>query len=126
MDDEAARTLAEAERKASAFVADLTGSGLVDEWSEAATALYKEQYAMKKNPYGQPWTPKPGDDKRKVSSWKFGKVSSKDANSFSLIVARSNANRSCVPFEPRGLGRWKEKFQEIFTRRAGSIAGDFK
>ncbi len=126
MDDEAARTLEEAERRVRAFVAELTGAGLVDEWASLASELYKEQYAMKMNPYGQPWPYRPGDGRNKVSSYKFGKVRAKDQESFSLIVASPNAKRSCVPFEPRGLGMWKNAFQQILTLRAAKLAGNFK
>jgi hypothetical protein len=126
VDDDAARVLVEAERKTRAFVDELIGEGLVSEWGAAATTLYKEQYALKQNPYGEPWDYRAGDEKRKTSSWRFGRVASTDRESFSLIVARSNANRSCVPFEPRGLGRWSEKFREILSNRAASLAGSVK
>lgn len=126
MSDDAERTLAEARQKVERFVADLTGDGLVSAWSEAATALYKEQYALKQNPYGEAWTPRRGDETHKASSWKFGAVTSKDRDGFSLRVAKSNKNRSCVPFEPRSLGRWKEKFREVLTRRASAIVNPVK
>lgn len=126
MNDEAARTLAEARRKVERFVADLTGHELVDEWSEAATPLYKEQYELKTNPYGEAWAPKPGDQKRTKSSWRFGKLVAKDGDSFSLFVAKPNGGRSCVPYEPRGLGRWRETFQKILTRRAEALVGSVR
>lgn len=99
------------------FLSDLLGEELMSEWSEAANALYKEQFAKKQNPYGEPWAPRPGDDKRKSSPY-FGKVKNIDRDSFELRVAAPNANRSCVPFEPRGLGAWRPKFEEILGDRA--------
>lgn len=123
MSEDADRVIAEAGRKVEQFVSNLTGVGLIDAWAEAAAVLYKEQYAMKQNPYGEAWAPKPGDAKRTSSSWKFGKVTGKDAVSFSLRVARANAKRSCVPFEPRGLGRWREAFDKILSDRAAGLVG---
>lgn len=126
MNDEAERVLAEAARKVEKYVAELIGAGLVSAWAEASTDLYKEQFSMKENPYGQPWTPRPGDAKRTTSSLRFGSVVQQDAESFSLRVARSNANRSCVPYEPGDLGRWKAKFREILARRAEALAGSVR
>jgi hypothetical protein len=121
MAEDAATTLGEVHRRLSALLGDLVGPGLSAEWAQTATALYKEQYAKKQNPYGEAWAYRKGDERRKVSGWKFGKVLSVDADGFSLIVAGPNAKRSCVPFEPRGLGAWRVPFNDVLTRRMATL-----
>jgi hypothetical protein len=125
MSDDAASTLEEVGAKLGAFIDDVTGEGLIKDWSEAATGLYKEQFDLKANPYGEAWDRKPGDENRK-SYYKFGSVTRSDQDSFNLFVARPNGKRSCVPFEPRGLGRWKAKFDEVLERRMRDRAGSVK
>ena len=114
---EPADVMRAARERIDTFMSDLIDSDLFDDFAQAANELYKEQFAKKENPYGEPWAPRPGDDKRKSSPY-FGKVMSVDRDSFELRVAASNANRSCVPFEPRGLGAWKPRFDEIVSNRA--------
>lgn len=124
---DAAQMFAEVGRKMSGFLDVLIANGeLAREWSAEATRLYKEQYPQKRNPYGEAWEYRAGDEKRRVSSWKFGKVSSTAPDGFSLIVARPNARRSCVPFEPRGLGSWKASFDEALKRRIERLARSFR
>lgn len=121
MSDNAEKVISEVGAKVSAVLDELVGPELINEWSEAATELYKEQFELKQNPYGEAWEPKPGDDKRK--SWsKFGSVTNTDSDSFSLYVAKANSKRSCVPFEPRGLGRWRNRFEEIVKRRTEKLS----
>lgn len=115
---DAAEVIARARESVSHFLDELVSAELFEELGPAATDLYKEQYAKKQNPYGEAWDPRPGDERRTQSTYKFGKVAEVERDGFSLIVARSNAKRSCVPFEPRGLGRWQPKFDEIVRNRA--------
>ena len=110
--------LAMAQARAERFLEDVAGVELFDELAPVATDLYKQQYAKKENPYGEPWPYRAGDEKRTRSSYKFGKVADVDRDGFSLIVAAPNAKRSCVPFEPRGLGAWRPRFDEIVRNRA--------
>jgi hypothetical protein len=107
-----------ARNRLEAFVGDLVSRDLFEEWSVAANELYKEQFAKKENPYGEAWEPRPGDDKRTKSYYKFGRVTEVDRGSFTLAVAAPNAKRSCVPFEPRGLGAWRPRFDDILKDRA--------
>lgn len=119
-------TLRAARARVDEFVAELTGAELVEEWSVAASELYKEQFAKKENPYGEPWEYRAGDENRTTSYYKFGRVVDLAPDSFTLAVAGPNARRSCVPFEPRGLGAWRPRFQEILTARARSMAPKVK
>jgi hypothetical protein len=114
---DAADTFAKVHAQVDRFLDELVDTQLFDEWSKEANALYKEQFAKKQNPYGEVWTPRPGDANRK-SYYKFGRVIEVERDGFTLEVAGSNANRSCVPFEPRGLGVWRPRFDEIFQKRA--------
>lgn len=117
MSNDADKVIARAGEKVRQFVDDLLGNDdLSSAFSVAASELYKEQHALKQNPYGEPWEPRPGDDKRQSSPY-YGKVIDKSREGFTLRVARPNAGRSCVPFEPRGLGRWEKRFNEIFKER---------
>lgn len=118
---DAADVFAMARARVDSFMRDLVNLGLFEEWGDAANELYKEQFARKENPYGEAWTPRPGDDKRTKSYYKFGRVTDVDGESFTLAVASPNAKRSCVPFEPRGLGRWRPRFDEILRNRARLI-----
>lgn len=113
-----ADVLRTAQQRVNEFLDDIVGEGLFDEWSEAASGLYKEQFAKKENPYGEPWTYRSGDEKRTTSYYKFGKPDDVGRDGFSLGVAAANGKRSCVPFEPRGLGRWRPRFDQILRRRA--------
>lgn len=113
---DAAAQIHEAGERVLKLVDDLLDEGLSSEWSAAASELYKEQFEKKENPYGEGWEPRPGDDRRKSSPY-FGKVTSVDRDGFALRVAAPNGARSCVPFEPRGLGRWKKDFDELLHER---------
>ena len=95
-------------------------------FGEIATPLYKEQFAQKANPYGEPWEPRPGDENNKRSTWRFGKVTTIEPYGFGLFVAKPNARRSCVPFEPRGLGSWKGPFDEAMHRALPSALAGLK
>lgn len=118
---DAARTLEEVSKRLMAAVEELVGNGgLAEDWSRAANELYKEQFAKKMNPYGEMWPYRPGDESRKQSRY-FGKVLSVGHDGFALRVAPPNANRSCVPFEPRGLGAWRPRFEEILKNRMGIV-----
>jgi hypothetical protein len=110
--------LALARARVDRFLDDLIDVELFEELGPAATTLYKEQYAKKENPYGEAWPYRPGDEKRRTSNYKFGKAVGIERGAFELIVAAPNAKRSCVPFEPRGLGAWRPKFDEIVQARA--------
>jgi hypothetical protein len=114
---DAAETLRSVGLKMNTLLREFTGEGLSAEWGAEATRQYRQRYAEKRNPYGEVWPYRPGDEKRKVSSWKFGKVSDLGDDGFTLIVARPNGKRSCVPFEPRGLGIWRAPFDRIATER---------
>jgi hypothetical protein len=107
-----------AREKVQRFLDQLVDADLLGEWSKAATELYKEQFAKKQNPYGEAWQYRPGDEKRTKSYYKFGRVVDVDRDGFTLAVAGPNAKRSCVPFEPRGLGAWRPKFNEILQKKA--------
>lgn len=109
---------APAREKLKSFFDDLVDVDLFDEWSSTANELYKQQFAKKENPYGEAWDYRAGDEKRTTSYYKFGQVTNVERGSFTLAVAASNANRSCVPFEPRGLGAWRPRFEEILRNRA--------
>lgn len=106
-----------ARQKTEEFFNDLVDAELTAEWADAASELYKEQFAKKENPYGEAWEPRPGDATRTKSYYKLGQPDGVDRDGFSLAVAGPNAKRSCVPFEPRGLGAWLPKFEDIFWRR---------
>lgn len=121
MSDDPAQTIADVFRKVGGMIDELVGDDLMSEWSEAASALYKEQFALKQNPYGEAWTPMPGDEKQRASWSGLGKVKHHNKDGFALSTARPNAGRSCVPFEPRNLGRWQPKFDEILQRRMGMV-----
>jgi hypothetical protein len=114
---EATDVLAMARARVDHFLDDVIGHDLFDELAPAASDLYKQQYAKKENPYGEAWPYRAGDEKRTRSTYKFGKVASVERDGFSLIVAAPNAKRSCVPFEPRGLGAWRPRFDEIVQNR---------
>jgi hypothetical protein len=115
--DDAVHTLAEVKRKLANALDSLVSEGLTAEWGAESTRLYREQYARKENPYGEPWEYRKGDEKLRESTWKFGKMTDLARDSFSLMVARPNGRRSCVPYEPRGLGRWRQPFKEIAEKR---------
>jgi hypothetical protein len=115
---DAADAIALARAHVDRFLEDVVGVDLFEELAPLASDLYKEQYAKKENPYGEPWPYRRGDEKRTRSSYKFGKVADVERDGFSLIVAAPNAKRSCVPFEPRGLGAWRRKFDEVVQNRA--------
>lgn len=106
-----------ARQKVEEFFNDLVDAELSAEWSEAASELYKEQFAKKENPYGEAWEYRAGDEKRTKSYYKLGQPDGVERDGFSLTVAGPNPKRSCVPFEPRGLGAWRPKFEDIFWRR---------
>lgn len=112
-----AEVLAEAHARLNGMLDELVGEPLMAEWSTAANVLYKEQFAKKENPYGEPWEHRAGDEKRTTSYYKFGSVRDVGADGFSLVVASGRPRRSCVPFEPRGLGAWRSRFDEILKRR---------
>jgi hypothetical protein len=112
-----AEVLRQARQKVEEFFDGLIDVELSAEWADAAGELYKEQFAKKENPYGEAWEYRPGDEKRTKSYYKFGAPDDVDRDGFSLVVAGPNPNRSCVPFEPRGLGVWRPKFEEIFYNR---------
>lgn len=112
-----AEVFAQARAKLNGMLGELVGEPLMADWSAAANALYKEQFAKKENPYGEPWEHKAGDEKRTVSYYKFGAVRDVGADGFSLVVASGRPKRSCVPFEPRGLGAWKPNFDGILRNR---------
>jgi hypothetical protein len=111
----AANVLAQARAQVDRFLSEVVGRDLFSEWSLEANKLYKEQFAKKRNPYGEPWTPRAGDANRK-SYYKFGRVLEVGQDGFTLGVAGPNAKRSCVPFESRGLGVWRPRFDEVFQR----------
>jgi hypothetical protein len=106
-----------AREKVEEFFDGLIDAELSAEWAAAAGELYKEQFAKKENPYGEAWEHRAGDEKRTKSYYKFGAPGDVGRDGFSLAVAGPNAKRSCVPFEPRGLGAWRPKFEEIFYKR---------
>lgn len=115
---DAADAIALARQRVDRFLDDLVDADLFEELAPVATDLYKEQYAKKESPYGEPWPYRAGDEKRTRGSYKFGKVADVGRDGFSLIVAGPNAKRSCVPFEPRGLGAWRRRFDEVVQNRA--------
>lgn len=116
-----AEVIAQAHAKLNSAIDELVSVELSAEWSAAANALYKEQFAKKSNPYGEPWEHRAGDEKRTKSYYKFGSVKDVGADGFSLVVASGRPNRSCVPFEPRGIGEWKPKFDEILRNRMNLV-----
>lgn len=109
--------IAQARERLNAAIEEAIGGELMNEWSVAANELYKEQFAKKENPYDEPWEYRAGDEKRTKSYYKFGSVADVDRESFSLVVASGRPKRSCVPFEPRGLGRWRPRFDELLQKR---------
>lgn len=117
-------SFADVGRKISDALDKIVDRELSSDWSTEANRLYKEQFAAKKNPYGEPWEYRKGDETRKQSRY-FGKIVAVEPGSFSLRVAGPNAGRSCVPFEPRGLGSWRPTFKDVLWKRIASRLSGF-
>jgi hypothetical protein len=114
--DDAALTLRQVGNRLGRILDELV-AGIAPEFAPVATEEYKKRYAAKVNPYGEAWEYRKGDENRKVSKYKFGQVTNADSTGFGLFVAGPNAKRSCVPFEPRGLGVWRAPFDEVVRKR---------
>ena len=94
--------------------------------SKEATAMYRRAYAEKRNPYGEAWEPRPGDNKardRGIPYGGLGEISRTSEQGFSIVVYKANPKRSCVPVQARGLGSWFAPLTSVFVTAVNGVMG---